>query len=144
MTNWSADITAIGALVRASVDDVSGLGTVPAGTAGVERGWREPERISVDELPHVFIFDPRSTEVAIDFAQAEITSTYRVELWADADQALLSSWRDAIVVNVALDPTLGGSVDRFRLTSSGILESFPGARDRRVLILEFSTLTVEG
>jgi hypothetical protein len=138
-------MTAIGAIVRSAIDRVEVAGYVPTGTDGVELGWRSHDTIETDHMPHVFLFDPRSTEKALDFAQAEVTSTYRGEVWADVPQSQLAEWRQAIVEDCAANPRLNDTVRRFRLVTSGIIESFPGATGtRRVLVLEFSALTVEG
>lgn len=137
MSDWNADLDAIGVLVA---DALAAL----APTLVVERGWRNYSNLGKGELPRLFLFDPRSTERALQFAQAEVTSTYKGELWADTTQVVLGTWRLAIVAAVAADPTLRGAAKRFRLVTSAVLETYPGAKDdRRVLTLDFSSLVVE-
>lgn len=136
MSAWGTDIAAIVALVRAAVP------AVPSGAAGAERDVRSGADLRSDELPHLFVFNPRDTEERLPWAQVRITTTYQAELWADADQEAVAGYRDAIRDAVDGDPDLSGTSETFRLTSSGILEE-GFDRGRRVLLLEFEVQRLE-
>ena len=139
MSVWSTEADAILAVVRTALD-----GALPSGTVGAELGFRDNTKLEADELPHAFLFNPRSTDNPLDFGQSEVTTTYQLEVWADDTLATLAGWRDAILEEVNADTTLGGTVVRFRLTDSGIVENQSHVEGRRVLVIQFQTFKVEG
>lgn len=144
MANWTDDMTNLGALIRAALLDSLAV-TLPAGALGVEQGWRAQDQLGKGEVPHVFLFDPRDTWAPLQFSQEEVTSTYTVELWADTTSAVLGNYKSAIKSAVRADPTLGGTMKRLRMTAAGVLESVPGVKeDRRLLLMQFTALRVEG
>lgn len=139
MSDWGTQITAIMTLIRTAVDTV---GTMPSGDLGAERDVRDGFRLNAGQLPHLFVFNPQATDTELEFQQTETVTTIQAELWDDATQETMSLYRDAIRAAVVADPTLGSTVQRFRMPSSGVVEDSSGSA-RKVLLVEFQTTVLE-
>lgn len=135
MSRWGDEMTALIAIVRTAVG-----ATLTA--ANSERDFRPGELLAASELPHLFIFNPRSTDTELPFLQTEVRTSYQAELWVDATQEALCVFRDSIRDGIDADQTLTATVRRCRLTSDAIFED-SGAVGRKVLALEFETMRLE-
>ncbi len=135
MSVWQDDMDAIITLVRAAT-------TLPSGALGAEKDYRRGNDLDTDELPHLLLFNPLSTDEVLEHKQVRVLTVYQAELWDDATQATMSTVRDAIRDGVDADPTLGGTVLGFRMLSSGLFED-TSAEDRKVLVIEFETERLE-
>lgn len=56
------------------------LPSIPAGTAGVEKGWRSGHDLQPGETPHVFLFDVVEREERLIFHQRRVTTTLKGQI----------------------------------------------------------------
>ncbi len=140
MSDWGGEMDKLLAITRTALDTVE-LGLLPVRNA--ERSLREVSEVEESELPHAFIYNPISEETEVEFLQAEVRSTYTMELWDSADQERFSVYRDAIKDTLRADNTLTSTVLDARVASTSLIEPVD-PNERRVLIVEFETLRREG
>lgn len=124
-------LTALEAQLRSAIP------SLPASTAGVERGWRPTHELQPGSLPHVCLYNVTETRDRLIFLQARVQvqlsgiiirqgSTYAQAL---EDYEALSDLLEA-------GPTLGNVVEQSELTLDGIEEEQGGTR--RGLVFGFA------
>ena len=125
---------------RAIVDEIeaavrAAVPTLPAGTRGVERQFRDGSELSPSEYPHAFLVDFSISSGPLPFGQSTQEIALQVHLWADGvsvdDMLDLSS----AVLSQIVDTQVPGWLDRWRCSLVGIsVDPAPDSRARRVAV----------
>jgi len=125
---------------RAIVDEIeaavrAAVPTLPAGTRGVERQFRDGSELSPSEYPHAFLVDFSISSGPLPFGQSTQEIALQVHLWADGvsvdDMLDLSS----AVLSQIVDTQVPGWLDRWRCSEIGIsVDPAPDSRARRVAV----------
>lgn len=120
-------LTALEAKVRVAVP------SLPAGTLGVERGWRPAHELTdPGSLPHCFLYGTTERQELLIFRQVRSTvavSGLIVRVGSTEAQALEDY--EALSDAIELDPTLGGAVEQSTLALDGV-ESEQGGAARAI------------
>jgi hypothetical protein len=95
--------------------------SLPAGTLGIERGWRPSAQLEPGSLPHTFLWDENEKSDALIFRQRRVSislSGLIVRRGSTHAQALTDY--DALTVALQANPTLTNNLDNSELQLDGV------------------------
>ena len=128
-------------LTQLEVELRAAVPTLPAGTAGVERGWRPSHELQPGSLPHVFLYNVTESRDALMFLQARVRvqlSGIIVRQGSTYAQALEDY--EALSDLIEANPTLTNVVEQSELALEGVEADAGGVR--RGLAFTFAGWTV--
>lgn len=110
--------------------------TLPIGTRGVERQFRNGAELPPAEYPHVFMHAFSAPSTALDFGQSVYSVTYQLDLWADV--ITVEDVLDlATSILEALDATVPTNVERWNGSILAVtVDPEPDTRGRRAVVLQ--------
>lgn len=129
MSDWGSIVEAIESAARSAVP------SIPAGTAGFERGVRVGQDLRDSELPHVFAHNPTEESTELDYGQKAVRFSIQLDMWTRGEtQEQAASKLDAIRDAIQANRSLGGAVDK-AWVSSRALREFPSKPERAGVLI---------
>lgn len=114
----------------------SAIPSLPIGTRGVERQFRNGAELPPAEYPHVFLHAFQAPSTPLDFGQALYSVTYQLDLWADGVdvQTVLNMATDVLEL---IDATAPAAVERWNASILAVtVDPEPDTRGRRAVVIQ--------
>ena len=128
---------AIEALLRVAIPDL------PVGERGVSREATAPGELTAEQLPHASFGNYPLREVPLRFGQRRVTLTVAVQVVRQgATHAAAIADFDAITAALRADPTMGGAVEKYGVTMTGLTEPKDVKPTRSLLQLDIDCVKV--
>lgn len=95
--------------------------TLPAGTKGVERGWRPASQLEPGERPHVFLWNESEKPELLIFRQVRMNvSVTGLIVREGSTHAQALADYDALVAGIEFNGTLNGVLEQCEIALDGI------------------------